>query len=264
MNVPREPILKSEKWRRIFFPRFARTDGSYTPLCATFGHGCAELELNPPFQNPGSATALVDICRITEAKTKSHQKRGLYLKLDDGMRANVHVCIHWLVIQLQYLVPREIEKSCTLHSLLPWGDCESRNAGTWNGTWKGSTKVKFSVTWSTRIYKIGSGKLKLALVCVRDLQKLAIVAMKSLSIWPGSIKRTITWAWLPITPNSYTNRGRDRSCENTDCGDAMDSYPCSLSLDSRPFQVHTEIRSCDATSKQHGDVTSSSCHSERE
>ena len=40
----------------------------------------------------------------------------------------------------------------------------------------GSTKDKFSVTQSTTIYKIGSGKLKLALVCVRELQKLAIVA----------------------------------------------------------------------------------------
>ena len=108
----------------------------------------------------------------------------------------------------------------------------------------GSTKVKFSVTWSTKIYKIGSGKLKLALVCVRELQKLAIVAMKSLSIWLGSIKRTITRAWLPITPRSYANRGRDRSCDNTVCRDAMDSYPCSPSLDSRPFQVHTEIARC--------------------
>ena len=89
--------------------------------------------------------------------------------------------------------------------------------------------------------KIGSGKLKLVLICVCELQKLAIVALKSLSIWLGSIKRTITQALLPITPRSYANRGRDRSRENTVCGDAMDSYPCSPSLDSRPFQVHAEI-----------------------
>ena len=157
------------------------------------------------------------------------------------MRANIHVCIYRLVVQLQHLMPIEIKKSRMLHSLLPWGDCESRNAGTRNAMWNGSMKVKFSVTRSTTIYKIGSEKLKLALVCVRELQKLAIVAMKSLSIELGSIKRTITWAWLPITPRSYTNRGCDRSCVNTDCGDAMDSYPCSPSLDSRPFQVHAEI-----------------------
>jgi len=46
----------------------------------------------------------------------------------------------------------------------------------------GSTKVKFSVTRSTTISKIGSGKLKLVLICVCELQKLVIVAMKSLSI----------------------------------------------------------------------------------
>jgi len=91
------------------------------------------------------------------------------------------------------------------------------------------------------IYKIGSGKLKLALVCVHELRKLAIVGMKSLSIWLGSIKRMITQAWLPSTPRSYAKRGRDRSCENTVCRDAMDSYPCSPSLDSRPFQIRAKI-----------------------
>jgi len=39
-----------------FFPRFARTDQHYAPLCTAFG--CVELELNLPFQNPGSATAM--------------------------------------------------------------------------------------------------------------------------------------------------------------------------------------------------------------
>ena len=66
------------------------------------------------------------------------------------------------------------------------GDCESRNAGTrngtWNRTWNGSMKVKFSVRGAKQFIKIGSGKLSLALVCVRELQKLAIVAMKSLSM----------------------------------------------------------------------------------
>ena len=51
-----------------------------------------------------------------------------------------------------------------------------------NGMRNGSTKVKFSVTRSTTIYITGSGKLKLVLVCVHELQKLAIVATKSLSI----------------------------------------------------------------------------------
>ena len=32
------------------------------------------------------------------------------------------------------------------------------------------------------INKIGSGKLKLVLICVRELEKLAIVAMKAISI----------------------------------------------------------------------------------
>jgi len=41
-----------------------------------------------------------------------------------------------------------------------------------------------------------------ALVCVCEFQKLAIVAMKSLPIWLASIKTTITRAWLPITPGS--------------------------------------------------------------
>lgn len=33
------------------------------------------------------------------------------MKLDDGMTANVHVCFHRSVAQLQHLVPGEIEKS---------------------------------------------------------------------------------------------------------------------------------------------------------
>jgi len=42
-----------------FFPHFTwtdqhYTDQHYTPLCTAFG--CVELELNPPFQNPGSTT----------------------------------------------------------------------------------------------------------------------------------------------------------------------------------------------------------------
>jgi len=36
------------------FPRFAQEDQHYTPLCTAFG--CVELELNPPFPNPGPAT----------------------------------------------------------------------------------------------------------------------------------------------------------------------------------------------------------------
>ena len=56
---------------------------------------------------------------IMEPKSKTCRKRGPFLKLDDGMRANVHICIHRLVVQLQYLVPGEIEKSRMLHPLLP-------------------------------------------------------------------------------------------------------------------------------------------------
>ena len=153
---------------------FKKTTDGYAVLqdCAT----------RPP--GPICTTVRLELtsAAIMEAKNKSHQKRGPYLKLDDRMRANIHVCIYRLVVQLQHLMPREIKKSRTLHSLLPWGDCESRNAGTRNAMWNGSMKVKFSVTRSTTIYKIGSEKLKLALVCVRELQKLAIVAMKSLSI----------------------------------------------------------------------------------
>jgi len=63
------------------------------------------------------------------------------------------------------------------------------------------------------------------------LQKLVIVAMKSLLIWLQSIKRTITRAWLSITPRSYADGRHDR---NTVCGDTMDSYPCSPCLDSKP------------------------------
>ena len=73
---------------------------------------------------------------------------------------------------------------CPLGSFIKYllrGDCEIRNAGMQNGMRNGSTKVKFSVTRSTTIYITGSGKLKLVLVCVRELQKLAIVTMKSLS-----------------------------------------------------------------------------------
>ena len=57
------------------------------------------------------------------------------------------------------------------------GDCESRNAGTQNGMRNGSTKVKFSVRGAPQYIK-----LVLIKFCVCELQKLAIVAMKSLSI----------------------------------------------------------------------------------
>ena len=56
---------------------------------------------------------------ITEPKAKTRHKRRPYLKLDDGMRANVHICIHRLEVQPQYLVPGESEKSRMLHPLLP-------------------------------------------------------------------------------------------------------------------------------------------------
>jgi len=72
---------------------------------------CHDSALRPP----ESIWATV----ITEPKAKTRHKRGPYLKLDDGMRANVHICIHRLEVQPQYLVPGEIEKSCTLHPLLP-------------------------------------------------------------------------------------------------------------------------------------------------
>lgn len=42
---------------------------------------------------------------ILDTKTKTCHKRVPYLKLDNGIWAEVHVCIHRLVIQLQYLVP---------------------------------------------------------------------------------------------------------------------------------------------------------------
>ena len=56
---------------------------------------------------------------IIEAKTKTCQKRGEYLKLEVMMRASVHACIHRLVVQLRHLVSGEIEKSCMLCPLLP-------------------------------------------------------------------------------------------------------------------------------------------------
>jgi len=36
------------------FLHFVRTDRHYTPICTAFDS--VELELNPPFQNPGSTT----------------------------------------------------------------------------------------------------------------------------------------------------------------------------------------------------------------
>jgi len=60
MNVPREPILKSEKSGQIFIPRVLRTDRSELRTSMRYHwHGSAKLELNPPFQNPGSATVMV-------------------------------------------------------------------------------------------------------------------------------------------------------------------------------------------------------------
>jgi len=48
MNVPREPILKSEKWRWIFSTLC--TDGSELSTSMHYlQHGSVELELNPPF-----------------------------------------------------------------------------------------------------------------------------------------------------------------------------------------------------------------------
>jgi len=45
---------------KFFFPRVLRTDGSELRTSMHYHrHGSAELELNPPFQNPGSATVMV-------------------------------------------------------------------------------------------------------------------------------------------------------------------------------------------------------------
>ena len=44
-KVTREPILITEKWRRINFPRFARTDRRYAPLCRCL------LQPAPPTSN---------------------------------------------------------------------------------------------------------------------------------------------------------------------------------------------------------------------
>ena len=61
MKVPREPILISENGCEKIFPCLTQTDQHYAPLCTAFG--CVELELNPPFQNPGSATGVcVCVC----------------------------------------------------------------------------------------------------------------------------------------------------------------------------------------------------------
>ena len=51
---------------------------------------------------------------IMEITSIAYQ-RGACLKLDDGMRANVHVCIHIYITLC-------LEKSCMLHPLLPWLD----------------------------------------------------------------------------------------------------------------------------------------------
>ena len=52
---------KSPSWKvkneGEFFPHITWTEQSYAPLCTTFGMAAQKLELNPPFQNPGSATA---------------------------------------------------------------------------------------------------------------------------------------------------------------------------------------------------------------
>ena len=67
----------------------------------------------------GQLSSLADICHNVETKTKLVRKGGhTSLKLDNGMRANLHVCIHGSVVQLQHLMTGEIEKSCTLHPLL--------------------------------------------------------------------------------------------------------------------------------------------------
>jgi len=54
---------------------------------------------------PDHHSIIIIYARIVEAKTKTLQKRRPYLKLDNRKRANVHVCIHWSVVQLQNLVP---------------------------------------------------------------------------------------------------------------------------------------------------------------
>jgi len=58
----------------------------------------------------------------------------------------------------------------SMNKLKPYqGDCQSPNAGMWNGTQNASTKVKFSVTNTnfTRKYLL----LKSALVCICEFQR---------------------------------------------------------------------------------------------
>ena len=123
------------------------------------------------------------------------------------------------------------------HTML--GDCESRNAGTRNGTWNLSTKVKFSVRGAPRFNRFWKAQT-CAHLCMW-------VAEASDSCHEGNIYLTQVnqendhTSMVPINPRSYANGGGDRSCENTVCGDAMTSYLCSPSLDSRPFQVYARI-----------------------
>ena len=51
----------------------------------------------------GALLSQLTSAAITNAKTTTHQKRGPYLKLDDRMRANVHVCIHMSVVITMHL-----------------------------------------------------------------------------------------------------------------------------------------------------------------
>jgi len=47
MNVPQEPIVKSENEGEFFFLHFTRTDRSYAPLCATFGMAARNWNWTP-------------------------------------------------------------------------------------------------------------------------------------------------------------------------------------------------------------------------
>jgi len=77
------PSWKSEKRRRIFFSMLC-TDGSELHTSMRYlWHGSAELELNPPFQNPGSATAvsaLINAINVAIALFFSNNNRNVLLK----------------------------------------------------------------------------------------------------------------------------------------------------------------------------------------
>ena len=118
MNVPREPILKSENEGDFFFPRFARTDRRYAPL-HYLRHGSAELEPNPQILDPplirkcGHSQQFWQRGKLNRVSTFGRMEWNSGMDYwNGGMLHSTYLIIQHVLYSEQYLITGNIRVCC--------------------------------------------------------------------------------------------------------------------------------------------------------